>query len=258
MLKSGRVILICGLLGGLSCQAGLVTASTAYAYELGDAPQACVTGDLASGMAVCSASFGTKATAFSVATASYGSVSAFIQGGAGSIAYEASATASASFTDTLTIFGGSGKGVLEIVESSLALGAGSLDEGNLSAMPVISTIEEAFTFGTPFSLALSAVSASTFDGSRCDGGSLLIEKSIESLTVEVSGLRDVSYTDASGHDYRISVAGSGHSSAMLTAAPEPGAWVLGAIGLGLLWVARRRVPKSKEGNSGPKQEIASV
>jgi MYXO-CTERM domain-containing protein len=248
-MKSGKVILICGLLGGLSCQAGLVTSATAYAYQLGDATRACVTGNLASGIAICSEAIGTKVSAFSVATASYGSVSAFIQGGAGSIAYEASAAAAASFSDTLTIFGGTGKGVLEIVESSLTLGTGSLDEGNLSARPVISTIDEAFTFGTPFSLALSAVSASTFDGSRCDGGSLLIEKSIESLTVEVSGLRDVSYSDASGHDYRISVAGSGNSPAMLTAAPEPGAWVLGVIGFGLLWVARRRVPRSKDGAS---------
>jgi MYXO-CTERM domain-containing protein len=251
MLRPAKSILIYGFVGGLSCYAGLVTTAAADAYQLGGRNLACSTLTLANGAAVCSASVGTAAAAFGSSTASYGAVAAFIQGGAGSPGYEAQASAAGTFSDSLTIFGGVGQGVLEIAESSLMFGTGSLAEGNLSFSPVTSTIAETFTFGTPFSISLSAVASSTFDGSRGDGGSLLIEKSIESLTVDGLGSGHLSYSDISGHSYPIIGSGAGNSEARVIAvAPEPGAWVMGVIGLGLLWVGRRKTPGSKEANKG--------
>jgi hypothetical protein len=131
----------------------------------------------------------------------------------------------------LTIFGGVGQGVLDIVESSLTYGTGILQNGSPGVVPVTSTLTQNFTYGTPFTISLSASASGLFDGITGDGGSLLIERNLQSMRVDGAGL--LTYTDQSGHVYSI-------EDATFKATPEPGAWVLLAIGLGLLVLARRK------------------
>ena len=228
-----RSVLICGLLGGCLGWAGLVTSAVANAFGLGGAQRACDSGAMNGGRAACLVTVGSNAAASAVGSASYGMVSAFVSGGAAWPGYDSSASATASFTDTLTFFGGNGAGVVTIVESVFRAGTGSLDFGALERLPEHVKVVQTFTFGTSFSLALSAYAAGSFDGGLADGGSLLVEKRLELLTVVGSGIY---YNDASGHAYNTG------GTAGFTAAPEPSGWVLLAIGIGLVTVARRYVP----------------
>ena len=174
----------------------------------------------------------------SQAVASYGSVSAYIHGGANLYGGGASATAIASFSDTLTFFGGTGTGLVTIWESVLNYGNGSLGFGAYDPHPQSNSTTRTFTFGTPFTIALSAVASSSFIGAYCDGGSLLVQKKIESVSASVTGGQLVTYSALSGHVY------STLGTAGLMATPEPGTWVPGLIGLGLLAVAKIRLPGS--------------
>jgi hypothetical protein len=205
----------------------------------GGSQHVCDTGVETDGSAICSASGGSNAGASSLALANYGNVSAFVQGGAYFRGYGASATASSSFSDTLTFFGGTGTGILSILESITRYGTGSLQAGNYDWHPSPTVVTESFTYGTPFVLSLSAYASGNFYGGLGDGGSLLVAKSLESLTVlDAKGnpVAGVTYTDASGHSYT-------SSNALLVNAPEPGAWVMGAIGFGLLWLAKRKIAR---------------
>lgn len=216
---------------GSVCRAGLITSASADAYQWGGAQQSCQTGTLATAAAFCSASVGYWAASNGLATSSYGSVAAYIQGGVATVGYGASAMASAGFSDELTIFGGVGQGVLDMLESSLEYGTGILQNGSPGVVPVTSTFSQTFTYGTPFTISLSASASGLFDGG--DGGSLLVEKTLQSMTVEGARSELLTYTDQSGHVYSI-------EDAAFTATPEPGAWTLVAIGLGLLVVGRRK------------------
>ena len=237
--------------------AGLITSATAEALSPAGNHRVCDTGVIAGGTAACSSIAGDYVAAYSRGTAAYGTVSAFIAGGALGPGNNSSATAAAAFTDTLTFFGGTGTGVVSIVESILNAGSGALDFGNLDP-PRNVRITQTFTFGTPFELTLSAIAGAGFLGGYSDQGTLLVQKNIESLTVSAKDFNAITYSDASGHAYNtLGTAGftaarqssaSGHvtlGTAGLTAAavPEPGAWVLGAIGSGLLWIARRKAAR---------------
>lgn len=228
-----RNVLICGLLGGCLSWAGLVTSAVADAVGLGGAQRMCDTGAMNGGRAACLVTVGNSAAASAVGTASYGMVSAFVSGGAARPGYDSSAAETASFTDSFTFFGGTGMGVVTIVESVLRAGTGSLDFGALERVPEHVKVTQTFTFGTPFSLALSAYASGSFQGGLFDGGSLLVEKRLQSLTVAGNG---ISYQDASGHVYNTG------GTAGFTAAPEPSGWMLLAIGICLVTVVRRHVP----------------
>ena len=232
-MRNVRSVLICGILGGCLSWAGLVTSAVAEAAGLGGAQRVCDTGAMNGGRAACLVTVGSNAAASAVGTASYGAVSAFVSGGAARPGYDSAATATASFTDSFTFFGGTGVGVVTIVESVLRTGTGSLDFGALERVPEHIKVTQTFTFGTPFSLALSAYAAGSFQGGLSDGGSLLVEKRLESLTVAGNG---IIYQDASGHVYNTG------GTAGFTAAPEPSAWMLVLIGIGLVTVARLRLP----------------
>ena len=230
------------LFGGLSAWAGLVTSATSDAVGPGVLQHVCDTGSTTGSFASCSAFVSGKAASSSWATASYGSASAYVQGGAYLPGYGASATAFSSFTDTLTFFGGTGAGVLSILESVVSFGTGSLQAGNSDWHPTTILVKESFTFGTPFTLSISAFSAGNFYGGLGDAGSLLVSKSLESLTVLDSNGKPVtglSYTDVSGHVYSA-------SGATFTNTPEPAAWVLGGIGALLLGIAKLKSTKKKE------------
>lgn len=240
MRNSTRNLLAAFALAGTApAWAGLMTSATAEAFALGGVQHVCDTGTGPVGTAMCSASAGDNAAAASNATATYGSVTAFVQGGAFWIGYGSSATATASFTDTLTFFGGTGTGILSILESVSSHGTGSLDSGNLNP-PAHVTIVRSFTFGAPFDLTLSAVSAGNFTGTDCDGGSLLVQKTIESLSVSGGGVR---YTDASGHIYNTA------GTASFVATPEPSAWVLGLSGIGLVWFGKRKPARNESASA---------
>ena len=227
---------------GLSAWAGLVTSATSDAMGPGLSQHVCDTGSTTGSFASCSALASSKAAASSWATASYGSASAYVQGGAYLPGYGSSATASSSFTETLTFFGGTGTGVLSILESVVSYGTGSLQAGNSDWHPTKVLINESFTFGTPFTLSISAFSAGNFYGGLGDAGSLLVTKSLESLTVLDSNGKPVtslSYTNTAGQVYLA-------SAATFTNTPEPGAWVLGGIGAILLGIAKLKFAKQKE------------
>ena len=181
-------------------------------------------------LSACSASAGVNASASSKATASFGSVSAYVQGGAFWFGNGASATATASFTDTLTFLGGTGTGVVTIWESVFTYGTGSLDFGTLDPQPISTKISRTFTYGTPFLLTLSAVASGSFEGGLGDGGSLLVQKSIDSISISGGG---VTYSDLSGHVYN-TLGAAGVTSGV----PEPGTWVLALIGLAMVVLAK--------------------
>ncbi len=232
-----------GVLGGVSASAGLVTSVMAEAMEPGGVLQICDTGTTNQGSAACSTP-GRGAGASATAAASYGVVSAYIDGSAYSYGGYSQATAYASFSDRLTFYGGTGVGSLTIFESVLRYGTGSLQFGAASSRAEAVQVTQSFVFGTPFTLALSAVAGSSFLGSYGDGGSLLVQKVVESLAV--NGGSGVTYTDESGHAYRVEGA-TARALGVLTASPtpEPGTWVLALLGVGLLIVAKIRVARPK-------------
>ena len=236
MRNSLRNLLVSGLLSGLSAWAGLITSAASQAFAPGGAVHLCNTGTLNQSSAFCSTSAEDSARGTAQATASYGSVSAYIQGGSNKYGGGASATAIASFSDTLTFFGGAGTGVVTIWESAVNFGAGSLGFGAYDPHPQSTSITQTFTFGSPFTISLSALASSSFIGAYCDAGSLLAQKSIVSVSAFSPEVPSISYTDLSGHAYNTL------GTAGFTAAPEPGTWVLGLIGLGLLGVAKVRLP----------------
>ena len=204
----------------------------------GTAQHVCDTGMIAAGSAICSVSATDRAEAYSVAAATYGSASAFVQGGGFLEGYGSSATARGSFSDTLTFYGGTGTGVLSILESVVSYGTGSLQFGNWDWHPATSVVKQSFTYGSAVTISLTAFATGNFDGAECDGGSLLVSKILESMTVLGSDgkpVKGLSYTDASGHAYNT-------SNAAFSSTPEPGAWVLAAIGVGLLCLAKRKLP----------------
>jgi len=95
-----------------------MTSATADASELGYAQHACDTGSSEWRVGpVFRPPQGVNTQASGSATAAYGMVSAFVWGGAIGPASLSSSSAMAEFTDTLTFLGGSGKGVLTIVEA---------------------------------------------------------------------------------------------------------------------------------------------
>lgn len=171
---------------------------------------------------MCGSAASDSSIATAVATVDFRLVSALIQGGALGRSSGSSAAASAIFTESLTLFGGTGRGTLTISESDWTVGTGSLSSFSSGFSPIHRTYSESFVFGTPFTVTLSAYAASSFIGTYCDGGSLLVQKQIESLT----------YVDSTG--VRQSAMGG-------AAAPEPSTWVLAGIGVLLVFVAKSRV-----------------
>ena len=132
-------MMLCALLGSYSAWAGLITSATAEASGIGYPQQNCTTGTTAGAVAACSASAGTRAAADSEATASFESVSAFVEGGASGFGYGSWASAASSFSETFTVFsggaGGTTTGVLAIIESSLTSDTGSLSP-RATAIPI--------------------------------------------------------------------------------------------------------------------------
>jgi MYXO-CTERM domain-containing protein len=219
-------------LGGLMSWAGLITSAYDQLSGPGASQHICNTGIVSGGLATCSATENNNNTIYAQGTASVGSVSAYVLGRVTSRGFSGAAVASATFTETMTIFGGTGTGVLAITEAILNYGTGSLDYGFSDPHAYLQTFDQTFTFGTPFTFALSATSAGTFLGSYADAGTLLVSKTITSMSV-LGGPSGLTYADGSGASYTI-------DAAHVSAAPEPAAWGLGLIGLGLLWIGSRR------------------
>ena len=229
MGNSIRSLLVLGLLGGWSAEAELITSATAVAFGIGGLQHTCDTGSLNQALSVCSASAGDNATASAQASVSFGTVSAFVEGGAYWPGNGASASASATFSDMLTFYGGTGTGTVTIWESVLTYGTGSLDFGSVDPQPTSTKITETFTFGTPFLVTLSAVASGSFNGGLGDGGSLLVQKSIDSISISGHG---ITYSDSARQVYNTS------GAAGVTGAPEPGTWLLALIGLGMVALAK--------------------
>lgn len=216
--------------------AGMVTSATVRANGLGSDTNICDTGVTSLSMAICSAAASEVTFASSYATVSYGNVSAFIQGSSFGRGSGASASASATFTDTFTINGGTGLGVLTIHESVWRFGSGSLFAGSTGVNPVPVSITENFLYGVPFTVTLTALASSSFIGSYCDGGSLLVQARLDSVT----------FKDGTGAARNV----------MTASTPEPSTWVLALIGAGLLLVSRKLARENAAPQSGENQQGA--
>ena len=220
-----RAVLIGGLVGGL--WAGTITTtSSAQAFGPGGISDSCDTS--LPGSSSCTAAVGRTAAALSESVAGNGFVSAYIQGGAVWIGSNAFASSWASVTQTYMPIGGTGVGVATIWESELRYGTGSLSSFAPEPRPVSVQISESFVYGQPFTLTLSAFASSSFIGAYGDGGSLLVEKRLESISFAgIPGL--------------LAPQTSIGTSVGINSAPEPATWVLGLIGLGLIGFAKSKV-----------------
>ena len=238
---------MCAVAGAVEASGGTVTSASAAAFGPGSSQRACDTGFSSQGLAVCSSTVGNTAAAFAQSTVDFNTVSAYVYGGAFWYGSGASATANATFTQTYTVYGGTGLGTLTILESTIRQGTGSLASGTTGSTPMTSKLVENFIYGTPFTVTLSAFASGNFIGAYCDGGSLLVQKSIDSMT----------YTDGSGvaHNVAPSTAASAQT---LSPTPEPAGWVLALLGLGLVLVARTKLtrPNSGQNQSEPTEQSA--
>lgn len=222
----------------MSSWAGVVTSAMAAAFLPGGPLQICDTGTVNHGSAECTMAAGQAISVTASATAGHGAVSAFIEGGAYQYAGGASATAIAMFSDSLTFWGGTGAGVVTITESVMNFGTGSLQMGAADPHARKVQITQAFSYGTPFTLTLLAVSSSSFIGSYGDGGSLLVSRVVESLRTSGVG---ISYTSKGGYAYNTV------GSLAFIATPEPGTWVMGLLGIGLVVLAKIRWARPDDG-----------
>lgn len=239
MRKTLQTILMCGVAGAVaaSVSGGTVTSATAAAFGPGSNQRACDTGFTNQGLAVCSSSApGNTASAFSASTVDFNTVSAYVYGGAFWSGSGASATANATFTQTYTVFGGTGLGTFTILESTIRQGTGSLASGTTGSARVTTKFVENFIYGTPFTVTLSAFASGNFIGAYCDGGSLMVRKTIDSIT----------FTDRSGVISNVTPSAAAQT---LSPTPEPAGWVLALLGAGLVLVARAKLPRRDAGQN---------
>lgn len=193
------------------------------------------------------------------ATAEYGALHAYSYANAGVPASDArsfyvadvQSAASASFTDTITIFGGTGSGLLQF---GILVNCRDIDEGHASASLFIGAAHQtcmgsyhaydfsaAFTFGVPLSISGSATT-SAHDYSPSDPGDGAGDGTatvrISSLIVlDGSGNRLAGITYDTGSEARYAFENAVH-------APEPGtAWLVLLFLAGSAWV--KRVPNGQ-------------
>lgn len=254
--KTGFAILLFLTLGLQWAAGGLITSVSVDAMGATGVLNNCTqNGTSAAG---CTASVGTSVSGTTQATAGYGSVTASIQGGAYAYGGSVSVTSSATFTDTLTIFGGSGTGTLTLNEFLTTMGTGTLQTSlNSGAQPV--TVSLIFAYGVPFTISLTAQASNSFLGAYGDAGSLSVTRGLSSLSVSdatgkaVSGL---TWSDTSGYGYTFASGTVQQPAAMplrsannVLSTPEPSTWVLGVLGLALLVLSRvefRRDPRDQD------------
>ena len=142
-------------------------------------------------------------------------------------------------------------GYVTILESTIRQGTGSLASGTTGSAAVTTKFVENFIYGTPFTITLSAFASGNFIGAYCDGGSLLVRKTIDSI----------SFTDQAGVIRNVAPSAAAQT---LSPTPEPAGWVLALLGVGLVIVARAKLPrreasqnqsKASEQGSGPRWTV---
>ena len=223
MRNSWLQAFVLGICGGLAVYSGAITSATADAFGPGGKLQLCDTSTTAAAFSVCTVSAGSNSRVSAAATVDFRSVSVLIEGGAFLNGNDAQASALATYTELITIKGGSTHGIVTIEESVLRFGTGSLDSFSTGR----TSVTETFIYSAPFLLTLTAATSSSFLGGECEGGSLLIRKQIDSISFRETG-------------------------AQAAVAPEPSTWVLVVIGVGLVVLSRRRyvAHQTRSGDSG--------
>ena len=214
----GRALVCCLASAAASAlYAGMITTAAAEARGPGGVLQICDTGLSSQSSSFCTASVNRNSTASSQASVGYRTASAYVEGYAYFRGNDAQASTAATYSETFNFNGGTGTGIATIWETLWSVGTGSLD--TFSAKEQQLQLTQAFTYGTPFTVTLTALASSGFIGSYGDAGSLLVQRRLDS----------------------VSVMGGRNASLITSSAPEPATWVLGLIGVGLVLIAKSKL-----------------